>query len=118
VATIGAGEDGTLYNVNADTMAAALAVRLRASRLLIAGTTPGVLDESGRTIAHLDAAAEQALVAGGTVNRGMLAKLQACRAALAGGVADVVILDGRDAARLGAALSGQGDSAGTMTRVV
>jgi acetylglutamate kinase len=118
VATIGAGEDGTLYNVNADTMAAALAVRLRASRLLIAGTTPGVLDGRGRTIAHLDAAAEQALVAGGTVNRGMLAKLQACRAALAGGVADVVILDGRDAARLGAALSGQGDSAGTMTRVV
>jgi len=37
VATIGAGADGTLYNVNADTMAAALAVRLKASRLLIAG---------------------------------------------------------------------------------
>ena len=118
VATIGAGEDGTLYNVNADTMAAALAVRLRASRLVIAGTTPGVLDESGRTVARLDAAAERALVAGGTVNRGMLAKLQACRAALAGGVADVVIVDGRDVERLGAALAGQGQPADAMTRVL
>jgi len=118
VATIGAGEDGTLYNVNADTMAAALAVRLRASRLLIAGTTPGVLDEHGRTIASLDAAAERALIAGGTVNRGMLAKLQACRAALAGGVVDVAIVDGRDAERLRAALSDQGQPADAMTRVV
>jgi acetylglutamate kinase len=118
VATIGAGEDGTLYNVNADTMAAALAVRLRASRLLIAGTTPGVLDEHGRTIARLDEAAERALVAGGTVNRGMLAKLRACRAALAGGVGDVAIVDGRDAERLRAALSGQGQPADAMTRVL
>jgi len=118
VATIGAGEDGTLYNVNADTMAAALAVRLRASRLVIAGTTPGVLDEHGRTIASLDAAAERALIAGGTVNRGMLAKLQACRAALAGGVVDVAIVDGRDAERLRAALSDQGQPADAMTRVV
>ena len=119
VATIGAGEDGTLYNVNADTMAAALAVRLRASRLVIAGTTPGVLDEHGRTIACLDAAAERALVAGGTVNRGMLAKLQACRSALAGGVVDVVIVDGRDAERLRAALSDQWQPADdAMTRVL
>ena len=117
VATLGAGADGTLYNVNADTMAAALAVRLDAARLVIAGTTPGVLDGGGRTIAELDAEAERDLAAAGTVNRGMLAKLQACRAALAGGVADVAIVDGRDAARLRAALVGDPEAA-AMTRVV
>ena len=86
IATIGADAGGALYNVNADTMAAAVAIRLNAARLVIGGTTPGVLDEQSRTIAALDRAAEGALIAGGTVNRGMLAKLQACRAALDGGV--------------------------------
>ena len=117
VATIGAGPDGTLYNVNADTMAAALAVRLGASRLLIAGTTAGVLDGNGRTIVELDAPTERELAAAGTINRGMLAKLQACRAALGGGVDDVAIVDGRDASRLGAALSA-GPGGGAITRVV
>jgi acetylglutamate kinase len=118
VATIGAAADGTLYNVNADTMAAALAIRLQASRLLIAGTTAGVLDGEGNTIPELGISAERELAAAGTVNRGMLAKLQACRAALAGGVAEVAIVDGRDAARLRAALCGRVDAAGSMTRVV
>jgi acetylglutamate kinase len=118
VATIGAGADGTLYNVNADTMAAALAVRLQASRLLIAGTTPGVLDGGGKTMAELGGQAERELAAAGTINRGMLAKLQACRAALAGGVAEVAIVDGRDPARLQAALAGRDEAAASMTRVV
>jgi len=118
VATIGAGADGTLYNVNADTMAAALAVRLKASRLLIAGTTPGVLDAHGQTIVELGLQAEQELAASGIVNRGMLAKLQACRAALAGGVPDVAIVDGRDPSRLRAALAGDDAAARSMTRVV
>lgn len=116
VATIGADADGALYNVNADTMAAALAVRLQASRLIIAGTTPGVLDDGGITIAELGLEAERALAAAGTVNRGMLAKLHACRAALAGGVPHVAIVDGRDPARLRAALAGGDETA--MTKVV
>jgi acetylglutamate kinase len=117
VATIGAGADGVLYNVNADTMAAALAVRLHASRLLIAGTTRGVLDGEGNTIAELGAQVEEALAAAGTINRGMLAKLQACRVALAGGVPDVAIVDGRDPARLCAALAGRSEAAAFATRV-
>jgi acetylglutamate kinase len=113
VATLGAGAGGALYNVNADTMAAALAARLQASRLIIAGTTAGVLDRAGTTITELGVQAERELAAAGTVNRGMLAKLQACRAALAGGVADVSIVDGRDAASLRAALAGEGGAAST-----
>ena len=118
IATIGADADGQLYNVNADTMAAAVAFRIGAARLVIGGTTPGVLDEQNRTIASLDRAAQAALITGGTVNRGMLAKLQACRAALDGGVADVAITDGRDAARLCAMLTGEGAAPDATTRVL
>jgi len=118
VACIGADEAGALYNVNADTMAAAVAARLGAARLVIGGTTPGVLDADGRTIPALDGAAERALIAGGTVNRGMLAKLQACRAALDGGVPDVVITDGRDTARLCAILEGDTAAPAASTKVI
>ena len=51
VACIGLGRDGRLLNVNADTFAGHLAARLGARRLVIAGTTPGVLDADGATIA-------------------------------------------------------------------
>ena len=44
IASIGVGSDGRLFNVNADTFAGHLAARLGAQRLVIAGTTPGVLD--------------------------------------------------------------------------
>ena len=77
-----------------------MAVRVGAGRLVIAGTTPGVLDADGATLCDVDAALESKLVEARTVNAGMIAKLKACRAALAGGVPDVGISDGRDGARL------------------
>jgi acetylglutamate kinase len=104
-ASIGADAAGALHNVNADTMAAALAVRAGASRLVIAGTTPGVLDAAGKNVPELGAGAEAALLAAGAINAGMIAKLRACREALAGGVASVMIGDGRDAGVLLAALT-------------
>src|SRR6476646_8193095 len=56
IASIGLGVDGRLFNVNADTFAGHLAARLRARRLVIAGTTPGVLDDRGSTVQTLDPA--------------------------------------------------------------
>ncbi len=50
IACLGVEADGQVLNVNADTLAAALAAACRASRLVIAGGTAGVLDASGRTI--------------------------------------------------------------------
>jgi acetylglutamate kinase len=96
VASIGASADGVLYNVNADTLAASLAARLRAARLVIAGATAGVLDASGRTIAHLNRSAARALIASGTASAGMVAKLRACEDALDHGAAEVLLVDGRD----------------------
>jgi len=119
VASIGVDGEGRLLNVNADTMAGHLAGSLRARRLIIAGSTAGVLDTSGRTIPLLDPAAIGQLVSGGTATAGMIAKLRACEQALAGGVDDVVIVDGRDQDALRAAASGPGSVVpGTATRVV
>ncbi len=107
IACIGLGRDGRLLNVNADTFAGHLAARLGARRLVIAGTTPGVLDADGATLPQLDTHAVTRLVGDGTATAGMIAKLRACEHALAGGVDDVVIVDGRDRQALeGAASSG------------
>jgi len=106
VASIAAGTDGLLYNVNADTLAADLAARLGARRLVIAGATPGVLDENAATIEALDLAAAAALISSGIASAGMIAKLTACREAITGGVEEVLMVDGRQGAVLARALEG------------
>jgi acetylglutamate kinase len=95
VACIGATRDGQLLNVNADTLAAQIAADLGATRLIIAGGTAGVLDESGTTIAQLTSRDAERLIRAGTANKGMVAKLQACRSAVRRRVGDVVIANGR-----------------------
>jgi acetylglutamate kinase len=117
VASIGVDRTGALLNVNADTMAGHLAGKLVARRLLIAGSTPGVLDHAGATIPLLDPPAIGRLVAAGTANAGMIAKLRACEHALARGVDEVVIVDGRDSAALRAAASGAVPAAATRIAV-
>jgi acetylglutamate kinase len=97
VACVAASNDGRLLNVNADTLAAHIAVAIEARRLIIAGGTSVVLDELGRTITRLRARDAARLIRQGTASAGMIAKLQACRAALRGGVGDVMIVDGRNA---------------------
>jgi acetylglutamate kinase len=116
IACIGADANGALFNVNADTLAGGLAARLRARRLVVAGTTPGVLDANGLTIALADTSQLRTFIDSGTATAGMIAKLRACEDALAGGVDDVVIVDGRNAAALEDAASG--DTPGGTTRLV
>jgi acetylglutamate kinase len=95
VASVGVAADGTLLNVNADTFAAHLAASLKARRLIVAGTTPGVLDGTGATIDELTATDVEQLTRSGTAHSGMLAKLTACRHAKKGGVGEVAIVTGR-----------------------
>jgi acetylglutamate kinase len=102
IASIGVARDGRLLNVNADTFAAHLAARTAARRLVVAGTTAGVLDANSATVDVLEPAAIDRLIAGGTATAGMIAKLRAAQHALTG-VGDVVIVDGRDGTALEAA---------------
>jgi acetylglutamate kinase len=96
LACLGVTEAGQILNVNADTMAAALAAGLGARRLIIAGGTAGVFDQHGQTIPLLDLEGIDALIGDGTASAGMIAKLRACRAALDAGVREVAIVHGRD----------------------
>jgi acetylglutamate kinase len=84
-----------VLNVNADVMACRLAAALGACDLVIAGGTPGVLDERGQSIDALDIDGIDAAIATGTATAGMVAKLSACRAALVSGVASIRLVDGR-----------------------
>jgi acetylglutamate kinase len=96
VACLGVDARGAVLNVNADVMACRIAAALGADELLIAGTTSGVFDTTGATIAELDTDGMDALVASGAANAGMVAKLNACRLALDGGVGAVRIVNGMD----------------------
>jgi acetylglutamate kinase len=119
IACIGLGCDGRLFNVNADTFAGHLGATLGAKRLVIAGTTPGVLGGDGATLPTLGSEAIASLVNDGTATAGMIAKLRACEHALANGVDDVVIVDGRErAALVGAADSAAPAAATRLTRMV
>lgn len=90
-----ASVEPVLLNVNADVMACRLAAALGGSDLVIAGGTAGVLDANGESIAMLDAAGIDEVIASGTATAGMVAKLSSCRTALLEGVASVRIVDGR-----------------------
>ena len=103
VACVGVAMDGTLLNVNADTLAAHLAARLAATRLIIAGATAGVLDGAGRLIPSLSLDGIDRMIASGVAHSGMVAKLAACRSAIAGGVREVAVVAGRSVQDYGAA---------------
>lgn len=95
VAPIGVGADGHTYNINADTMAGAVAAALGATRLFLLTDVAGVLDKAGELLTDLSPAQIDALRADGTVTGGMIPKLETCVNAVRGGVGAAVILDGR-----------------------
>lgn len=116
MACIGRGRDGRLFNVNADTLAASIAARVKAKRLIFAGGTAGVFDSTNQTIAYLTRDAVDDLVGSGTATAGMVAKLRACRRALDAGVKDVAVADGRSP-KLAALVKGTAPTRGAWTRV-
>lgn len=95
VAPIGAGEDGHTYNINADTMAGALAAALGAARLFLLTDVAGVLDRSGELLTDLTPADIADLRADGTIGGGMIPKLETCVHAVENGCDAAVVLDGR-----------------------
>jgi acetylglutamate kinase len=97
VASVGIGEDGASYNLNADTAAGALAAALGASKFVLLTDVEGVYrDYHGRRqlISELSAPEAEALVRDGSISRGMIPKVEACLEALRGGVPSAHILSG------------------------
>jgi acetylglutamate kinase len=95
IAPIGIGAAGETYNINADTVAGAVAAAVKASRFLLLTDVPGVLDGEKRLISELSAAQARRLIADGTISGGMIPKVETCLDAVDGGVEAAVIVDGR-----------------------
>jgi acetylglutamate kinase len=95
IAPIGVGAGGETYNINADTVAGAVAAAVKACRFLLLTDVPGVLDADKRLIAELTAGDSRRLIADGTISGGMIPKVETCLAAVEGGVEAAVIVDGR-----------------------
>jgi acetylglutamate kinase len=98
VATIGADEAGQAYNINADTVAGAVAEALEAAKLVYLTDVDGIRGDKGDAaslISSLTAGELQALLDAGAVDGGMIPKVVSCLRALGGGVARAHILDGR-----------------------
>ena len=95
IAPIGVAEDGQTYNINADTVAGALAGALNAKRMLLLTDVAGVLDAKGELIRQMTVAEARRAIADGVATGGMIPKLQTAIAAVEAGVGAVVILDGR-----------------------
>ena len=95
IAPIGVGAAGETYNINADTVAGAIAAAVGATRLLLLTDIAGVLDANKALITELDAAQTRKLMDDGIVTGGMIPKLETCLRAVEAGVEAAVILDGR-----------------------
>ncbi|NML07095.1 acetylglutamate kinase [Sphingomonas sp. G-3-2-10] len=95
VAPVALGPGGATYNINADTMAGAIAAACKASRFFLLTDVAGVLSKDGVLQTDLDPAGIAALKADGTISGGMIPKVETCVNAVQAGVDAAVILDGR-----------------------
>ncbi len=95
IAPIGAGDDGHTYNINADTMAGAIAAALGAARLFLLTDVAGVLAKDGALLTDLTPADIAQLREDGTITGGMIPKLETCVHAVEAGCEAAVVLDGR-----------------------
>ncbi len=95
VSSLSADDDGTLLNINADTVAAAIACELGAEKLILATGAPGImesLDDPRSLISYVDRAGLERLRGAGRLSEGMLPKVTAIEHALAGGVPRVHVI--------------------------
>lgn len=95
IAPVGMGGAGETYNINADTVAGAIAAATDSRRLLMLTDVPGVLDKSGNLIPEMTQSQAQGYIADGTISGGMIPKVETCLDAVSNGVDAAVILDGR-----------------------
>jgi acetylglutamate kinase len=94
IASLAADDAGAIYNVNADTVASAIAVEMRAEKLIVATNVDGVLDAERTLRSRLSLDDIAILIAGGAITGGMLPKVEAAGKAIRAGVQSVHIING------------------------
>jgi acetylglutamate kinase len=95
IAPIGLGAGGETYNINADSVAGAVAAAVGAKKLLMLTDVDGVMGRDGALISSLGADEAQSLIDDSTITGGMIPKIETCIAAVREGTEAAHILDGR-----------------------
>ncbi len=98
ISTVGYDNDGNIYNINADTVAAALAAALNAESLISLTDICGILrdkDDESSLISKITLSEAPALINEGIISGGMIPKIECCTEAIRRGVKRVFIVDGR-----------------------
>ncbi len=95
IAPIGVGDRGETYNINADTVAGAIAGAVGATRLVMLTDVPGVKDKSDQLIPDMTVKQARAAIEDGTVHGGMIPKVETCLDAVEEGVEAAVSSNGR-----------------------
>ncbi len=95
IAPIGVDGSGVTHNVNADEAAGAIAVALRAEKLILLTDVEGIRDRDERLIGRLSVDAARKLISEGTIRDGMIPKVECCIAVLEEGVGSTHVIDGR-----------------------
>ncbi len=97
ISSLGADDDGKIYNINADTIAAEIAVRLKAEKLILLSDVNGIyldVNDAGSKIARLTALEANELIESGRVTEGMIPKLQSLISLLDRGVNSAHVISG------------------------
>lgn len=94
IAPIGIGDSGETFNINADTVAGAIASSLQALKLVILSDVDGVMLPNGELVSHLNIATAKKMINDGIITGGMIPKVETCINALESGVAFSHILNG------------------------
>ena len=95
IAPIGVDEDGQSYNINADTVAAAVASSVHAEKLILLTDVEGVKDEKGNIVYEAGYDEIHHMIDTDVITGGMIPKVLGCMDAIASGVKGVHIIDGR-----------------------
>ena len=95
VVPLGIGDDGNIYNINADVVAAAIAKEMNSRRLLLMTDVEGVLDRDKKLIPEINSETANKMINTQSISGGMIPKINTCIDAVNNGVTGVVIVDGR-----------------------
>ena len=95
IVPLGIGDDGKIYNINADVAAAAIAKEINSRRLLLMTDVEGVLDKDKKLISEINSETANNMINDQSISGGMIPKINTCIDAINNGVTGVVIVDGR-----------------------